>query len=309
MVQSLITLRGPTASGKTNLAIALTEQLPLEIISVDSVMVYRGLDIGSAKPDQKTLHHYPHHLVDICDPRVNYSLGAFYRDVNQAIQVILNKGKIPLLVGGTMMYFNALTRGLNDLPSSNENIRKQIEDDAKKLGWPELHKRLSSIDPVSGQKIKTNDKQRIQRALEVYEISGKPLSSFFSLQERTSEYEFLNISLLPDVRQSLYGRIGVRFDQMLDQGLVEEVRGLLKQPKLSSSNNSMKSIGYKEMCAFVENRLSFTEAKDKSILATRRLAKRQLTWLRSLDQDCQYNIFDNDLENKLYNLISKKFNL
>ena len=308
MTQSVITLRGPTASGKTHLTINLSNKLPLEIISVDSVMVYRGLNIGSAKPDQQTLENYPHHLIDICDPSFNYSLGNFYEDVNKAIKIILSKRRTPILVGGTMMYFNALSKGLSDLPSSDHAIRKKIEDEADEIGWPELHKRLSEIDPVSGEKIKSNDKQRIQRALEVYELSGKPLSSFFSDNRKKSDYEFFNISLFPDDRETLYKRIEDRFDQMLDHGLVDEVRTLLNRPELSSSHNSMKSIGYKEICAHLEGKQTLIEAKEKSILATRRLAKRQLTWLRSLDDSQKINTFDNDLNKKLYNLISDEIN-
>ena len=308
MIQSVVTLRGPTASGKTDLAIDLSDRLPIEIVSVDSVMVYRGLNIGSAKPDQKTLNNYPHHLIDICDPSVNYSLGDFYEDANEAIKFIHSKERIPMLVGGTMMYFNTLTKGLSDLPSSDQAIRKKLEDEADEIGWPELHKRLSKIDPVSGEKIEANDKQRIQRALEVYELSGKPLSSFFSDNRKKSDYEFFNISLFPDDRETLYKRIEDRFDQMLDHGLVDEVRALLNRPELSSSHNSMKSIGYKEICAHLEGKQTLIEAKEKSILATRRLAKRQLTWLRSLDDSQKINTFDNDLNKKLYNLISDEIN-
>jgi len=308
MIQSVVTLRGPTASGKTDLAIDLSDRLPIEIVSVDSVMVYRGLNIGSAKPDQKILNNYPHHLIDICDPSVNYSLGDFYEDANEAIKLIHSKERIPMLVGGTMMYFNTLTKGLSDLPSSDQAIRKKLEDEADEIGWPELHKRLSKIDPVSGEKIEANDKQRIQRALEVYELSGKPLSSFFSDNRKKSDYEFFNISLFPDDRETLYKRIEDRFDQMLDHGLVDEVRALLNRPELSSSHNSMKSIGYKEICAHLEGKQTLIEAKEKSILATRRLAKRQLTWLRSLDDSQKINTFDNDLNKKLYNLISDEIN-
>ena len=308
MIQSVVTLRGPTASGKTDLAIDLSDRLPIEIVSVDSVMVYRGLNIGSAKPDQKILNNYPHHLIDICDPSVNYSLGDFYEDANEAIKFIHSKERIPMLVGGTMLYFNTLTKGLSDLPSSDQAIRKKLEDEADEIGWPELHKRLSKIDPVSGEKIEANDKQRIQRALEVYELSGKPLSSFFSDNRKKSDYEFFNISLFPDDREILYKRIEDRFDQMLDHGLVDEVRALLNRPELSSSHNSMKSIGYKEICAHLEGKQTLIEAKEKSILATRRLAKRQLTWLRSLDDSQKINTFDNDLNKKLYNLISDEIN-
>ena len=309
MSQTVITLRGPTASGKTDLAISLIKELPLEIISVDSVMVYRGLDIGSAKPNQQILDQYPHHLINISDPDNNYSLGKFFKDVNKAIRIIAENKKIPILVGGTMMYFNILSKGLSNLPSSDDEIRKKIEHQAEVMGWPELHKKLSEVDPISATKIKPNDKQRIQRALEVIELTGKPLSEFFKDQQHTKDYNFFNISLFATNRDRLYQRINSRFSKMLNDGLVDEVKGLLESTNISSSNNSMKSIGYREICAFLDNKLSLKEAEQNATMATRRLAKRQITWLRSLKDHNSYDILENNLIQKIQDLIYQEFKL
>ena len=309
MSQTVITLRGPTASGKTDLAISLIKELPLEIVSVDSVMVYRGLDIGSAKPNQQILDQYPHHLINISDPDNNYSLGKFFKDVNKAIQIITENKKIPILVGGTMMYFNILTKGLSNLPSSDDEIRKKIEDQAEVMGWPELHKKLSEVDPISATKIKPNDKQRIQRALEVIELTGKPLSEFFKDQQNTEDYNFFNISLFATNRDHLYQRINSRFSEMLNDGLVDEVKSLLESTNLRSSNNSMKSIGYREICAFLDNKLSLKEAEKNATMATRRLAKRQITWLRSLKDHNSYDILEKNLIQKIQDLICQEFKL
>ena len=309
MPQTVITLRGPTASGKTDLAISLIKELPLEIVSVDSVMVYRGLDIGSAKPDQQILDQYPHHLINISDPDNNYSLGKFFKDVNKAIRIIAENKKIPILVGGTMMYFNILSKGLSNLPSSDDEIRKKIEHQAEVMGWPELHKKLSEVDPISATKIKPNDKQRIQRALEVIELTGKPLSEFFKDQQHIQDYNFFNISLFATNRDRLYQRINSRFSKMLNDGLVDEVKGLLESTNISSSNNSMKSIGYREICAFLDNKLSLKEAEQNATMATRRLAKRQITWLRSLKDHNSYDILEKNLIQKIRDLICQEFKL
>ena len=309
MSQTVITLRGPTASGKTDLAISLIKELPLEIVSVDSVMVYRGLDIGSAKPNQQILDQYPHHLINISDPDNNYSLGKFFKDVNKAIQIITENKKIPILVGGTMMYFNILSKGLSNLPSSDDEIRKKIEHQAEVMGWPELHKKLSEVDPISAAKIKPNDKQRIQRALEVIELTGKPLSKFFKDQQYTKDYNFFNISLFATNRDRLYQRINSRFSKMLNDGLVDEVKSLLESTNLRSSNNSMKSIGYREICAFLDNKLSLKEAEKNATMATRRLAKRQITWLRSLKDHNSYDILEKNLIQKIQDLICQEFKL
>ena len=309
MSQTVITLRGPTASGKTDLAISLIKKLPLEIVSVDSVMVYRGLDIGSAKPNQQILDQYPHHLVNISDPENDYSLGKFFKDVTKAIQLITQNKKIPILVGGTMMYFNILSKGLSNLPSSDLDIRNRLEHQAELMGWPELHKQLSEIDPRSATKIKPNDKQRIQRALEVFELTGKPLSEFFKDQKNTKNYNFFNICLLPTNRDRLYQRINSRFTKMLNDGLVDEVKNLLASSNLSPSNNSMKSIGYREICAYINNKTTLEIAEQNATMATRRLAKRQITWLRSIKSQNSYDIFEKNLVQKISDLISQEFKL
>ena len=309
MSQTVITLRGPTASGKTDLAISLIKKLPLEIVSVDSVMVYRGLDIGSAKPNQQILDQYPHHLVNISDPENDYSLGKFFKDVNKAIQLITENKKIPILVGGTMMYFNILSKGLSNLPSSDLDIRNRLEHKAELMGWPELHKQLLEVDPISATKIKPNDKQRIQRALEVFELTGKPLSEFFKDQKNTKNYNFFNICLLPTNRDRLYQRINSRFTKMLNDGLVDEVKNLLASSNLSPSNNSMKSIGYREICAFIESKTTLEVAEQQATMATRRLAKRQITWLRSLKRQNSYDIFEKNLVKKIHEQISQEFKL
>ena len=274
-------LKGPTACGKTDHASKLVKNYPLEIISVDSVMVYKGLDIGSAKPTSEELKLCPHHLIDVCEPTENYSAGEFYQDVQQVIQSIIRKGKIPFLVGGTMMYFRVLERGISQLPSANPSVRKQIDSEAAANGWAKLHQELQRIDPTAAKKIDPSDKQRIQRALEVHRITGKPISSFHGEHKQPIDYQRLNLSLVPSKRDILYKRIENRFDAMLDQGLVSEVGHLLSKNSLTSSHNSMKSVGYKQICEFIENKCSLDEARAKAVVATRRLAKRQLTWLRS----------------------------
>ena len=281
MENKIITLKGPTSSGKTNHASKLIKSYPLEIISVDSVMVYKGLDIGSAKPTSEELKLCPHHLIDVCEPTENYSAGEFYQDAQQLIQSIIRRGKIPFLVGGTMMYFRVLERGISQLPSANPTVRNQIESEAADNGWKKLHQKLHRIDPIAANKIDPSDKQRIQRAIEVYRITGKPISSFHDEHNKKMDYQRLDLSLVPSKRDILYDRIENRFDSMLDQGLVSEVGHLLSQDSLTSSHNSLRSVGYKQICEFIENKCTHDEARANAIVATRRFAKRQLTWLRS----------------------------
>ena len=303
MENKIIVLKGPTASGKTDHASKLIQSYPLEIISVDSVMVYRGLDIGSAKPTSEELKLCPHHLIDVCEPTENYSAGEFYQDVQQLIESIIRRGKIPFLVGGTMMYFRVLERGISQLPSANPSVRKQIDSEAAENGWAKLHKELQKIDPNAAKKIDPSDKQRIQRAIEVHRITGKPISSFHSEQKKPIDYQGLDLSLVPSKRDILYKRIENRFDSMLDQGLVSEVGHLLSQDSLTSSHNSMKSVGYKQICEYIENECTLDEARANAIVATRRLAKRQLTWLRtgadSLVFDPLYHRSEVDIANKV----------
>ena len=303
MENKIIILKGPTASGKTDHASKLIQSYPLEIISVDSVMVYRGLDIGSAKPTSDELKLCPHHLIDVCEPTENYSAGEFYQDVQQLIESIIRRGKIPFLVGGTMMYFRVLERGISRLPSANPSVRNQIDSEAAENGWAKLHQELQRIDPSAAKKIDPSDKQRIQRAIEVHRITGKPISSFHSEQKKPMDYQGLDLSLVPSKRDILYKRIENRFDSMLDRGLVSEVGHLLSQDSLTSSHNSMKSVGYKQICEFIENECTLDEARANAIVATRRLAKRQLTWLRSgadsLVFDPLYRRSEVDIANKV----------
>ena len=303
MENKIIILKGPTASGKTDHASKLIQSYPLEIISVDSVMVYRGLDIGSAKPTSEELKLCPHHLIDVCEPTENYSAGEFYQDVQQLIESIIRRGKIPFLVGGTMMYFRVLEQGISQLPSANPSVRKQIDSEAAENGWAKLHKELQKIDPNAAKKIDPSDKQRIQRAIEVHRITGKPISSFHSEQKKPMDYQGLDLSLVPSKRDILYKRIENRFDTMLDRGLVSEVGHLLSQDSLTSSHNSMKSVGYKQICEYIGNECTLDEARANAIVATRRLAKRQLTWLRSgadsLVFDPLYRRSEVDIANKV----------
>lgn len=283
-----IIIRGPTASGKTDLSLRLAENLPIEIISVDSVMVYKGLDIGSAKPAKEILDKYPHHLIDICDPGDKYSAGKFVEDAQQKIRDIQAHNRIPVLVGGTMMYYKVLQDGLNELPKANDEIRNQIDQEAKDQGWPAMHRKLKGIDPEAAKKIKPNDRQRIQRAIEVYMISGTTISELKKKDSGNHEFEFLAFSLMPADREVLYQNINLRFDSMIEVGLLDEVISLLDDDLVSVNSHSMQSIGYKEMLDHIGGKISLDEAVDAAKMSSRRYAKRQITWLRSMDD--QYKL-------------------
>jgi len=283
-----IIIRGPTASGKTDLSLRLAENLPIEIISVDSVMVYKGLDIGSAKPAKEILDKYPHHLIDICDPGDKYSAGKFVEDAQQKIRDIQAHNRIPVLVGGTMMYYKVLQDGLNELPKANDEIRNQIDQEAKDQGWPAMHRKLKGIDPEAAKKIKPNDRQRIQRAIEVYMISGTTISELKKKDSGNHEFEFLAFSLMPADRDVLYQNINLRFDSMIEVGLLDEVISLLDDDLVSVNSHSMQSIGYKEMLDHIGGKISLDEAVDAAKMSSRRYAKRQITWLRSMDD--QYKL-------------------
>ncbi|MDC0225687.1 tRNA (adenosine(37)-N6)-dimethylallyltransferase MiaA [Gammaproteobacteria bacterium] len=283
-----IIIRGPTASGKTDLSLRLSENLPIEIISVDSVMVYKGLDIGSAKPAKEILDKYPHHLIDICDPGDKYSAGKFVEDAQQKIRDIQAHNRIPVLVGGTMMYYKVLQNGLNELPKANDEIRNQIDQEAKDQGWPAMHRKLKGIDPEAAKKIKPNDRQRIQRAIEVYMISGVTISELKKKDSGNHEFEFLAFSLMPADREVLYQNINLRFDSMIEVGLLDEVISLLDHDLVSVNSHSMQSIGYKEMLDHIGGKISLDEAVDAAKMSSRRYAKRQITWLRSMDD--QYKL-------------------
>ena len=280
MVDAVLLL-GPTASGKSALAMQLAERIPLEIVSVDSAQVYRGMDIGTAKPSAADRAAVPHHLIDIRDPADPYSAADFVRDATVAIREIRARGKLPLLVGGTMLYAKALREGLSDLPSADPEIRARIEAEARELGWPKLHARLAKIDPSTAARLKPNDSQRIQRALEVYETAGAPMSELVGTN--TAPTLTLSIlALLPADRAELHERIARRFDAMLEAGLLDEVRALHARGDLHPDLPSMRSVGYRQAWRFIEGQCRFDQLRETGIAATRQLAKRQMTWLRSM---------------------------
>lgn len=273
---------GPTASGKTELAISLSKRFPCDIISVDSALVYRGMDIGTAKPDTETLRRAPHQLIDIRDPEENYSAGEFVRDARKAIDTSLANGRIPLLAGGTMMYFRALTKGMADLPPADVALRAQIDEEAALSGWPAMHLALASVDPDAAARLNPNDSQRIQRALEVFRLSGKPISEWQGAGPGVSQdFEFIRIALKIEPRAVLHQRIEQRLDQMIASGFADEVVSLRSRPGLSRDSSSMRSVGYRQFWAYLDGDYCAVEARDRALFATRQLAKRQLTWLRS----------------------------
>lgn len=278
----VLCLMGPTASGKTRLALDLVSHYPCQIISVDSAMVYRGMDIGSAKPSPEELHKAPHRLINLCDPTDSYSVGRFYRDVLLAIDDVVASGDVPLLVGGTMQYFHRLQRGLAKLPESDVGIRHDLEQRMSKEGLAVLHEELTRHDPVAAQRIHPNDRQRIQRALEVWYVSGRCLTDWLAEGNASSStVEFRNVVLWPEERTWLHRRIEQRFDMMLKQGLIEEVEALYHRPGMHADLPSMRCVGYKQVWDYLEGRYDRVMLREKGVIATRQLAKRQLTWLRS----------------------------
>ena len=296
----VVCLAGPTASGKTDFAIRLRDKFPFEIISVDSALVYRGMDIGTAKPDEETLQGAPHRLIDIRDPEESYSAGDFVRDAGKEIEEICDSGRIPLLVGGTMMYFRSLTEGIAELPGADPEVRARLDDEAASIGWPAMHEKLAEIDPDAAVKINANDSQRIQRALEVHEISGRTISAWQAAgQPAGPPQSYLKIALVPDSRSTLHQRIDRRLKSMFDTGFVEEVEALRQRPGLTSRSPSMRAVGYRQIWAHLNGDYDRQTAGDKALAATRQLAKRQLTWLRS---DEQLNVF-NPLEAKAFDAI------
>jgi len=281
----LIFLMGPTASGKTDVAIELVKHFSCEIISVDSAMVYRGMDIGTAKPDLDVLSQAPHRLIDICEPTDTYSAAQFRVDALNEIEQIVESGHTPLLTGGTMLYFNVLQQGLSKLPSANPAIRDEIEAQAKQLGWQAMHERLQKVDSETANRIHANDTQRIQRALEVFQITGKAISEHYKEQSNIQlPYRVIKLILAPHDRRVLHDRIALRFQYMLEQGFVAEVEKLFAQPELNLSLPSMRAVGYRQIWEFLAGERSFDSAVEKGITATRQLAKRQLTWLRAEKQ-------------------------
>lgn len=272
---------GPTASGKTALAIDMATQHNCEIISVDSALIYRGMDVGSAKPSVQELAIAPHRLIDILDPSESYSAADFRRDALVAIEEIIARGKTPLLVGGTMMYFKALLDGLSPLPSADEAIRKQILLQAEAQGWESLHQELCEIDPVAGQRIHPNDPQRLSRALEVYRISGKTMTALTQTKSAALPYDVVQFAIAPNDRKVLHELIAKRFNIMLEQGLIDEVATLKARGDLHLELPSMRCVGYRQCWQYLDNEFDHATMVEKATAATRQLAKRQLTWLRS----------------------------
>ncbi|TDF35759.1 tRNA (adenosine(37)-N6)-dimethylallyltransferase MiaA [Alteromonadaceae bacterium M269] len=276
-----IFLMGPTASGKTDFAIRLCEELPCDVISVDSALIYKGMDIGTAKPTKDELEKTPHRLIDILDPAESYSVADFRRDALAEMKKVTDSGRIPLLVGGTMMYFKILLEGTSPLPEANQTIRKQIVDEAEQKGWEQLHQELSAVDSEAAQRIHKNDPQRLIRALEVYRITGQPLTKLQSVKGETLDYNVMQLAMDTPDRNVLHDRIEQRFKAMIAKGFEEEVAKLKQRGDLHLNLPSMRCVGYRQMWEYLEGKLDHEEMIFRGIVATRQLAKRQLTWLRS----------------------------
>ncbi|KMQ80014.1 tRNA dimethylallyltransferase [Candidatus Burkholderia pumila] len=280
-------LLGPTAAGKTAAALAFAERDPVEIICVDSALVYREMDIGTAKPSAEERAVAPHHMIDLIDPAESYSAAQFRVDTLRLAGEIVARGRVPLLVGGTMLYYKALTQGLNDLPSADASVRAALDEDAARDGWPALHARLASVDPVTASRLALNDSQRIQRALEVFMLSGRAMSELFAAPrviEDDAPYRFVPIALEPSDRAVLHARIEARFDAMLVQGLIGEVKRLRARGDLDLTMPSMRCIGYRQAWEYLDGAYDYDEMRDKGVFATRQLCKRQLTWLRAMPE-------------------------
>lgn len=301
---------GPTASGKTGAAVDLYSKLPVEIISVDSALVYRDMDIGTAKPDAEILALAPHHLINIIDPTSAYSAASFRSDALRLMAEITVRGKIPLLVGGTMLYFKALEGGLSGLPEANQEVRARLDARAAFIGWPAMHEKLALIDPETAARLQPNDAQRIQRALEVFEITGESMTALYAKQ--TSEalpYTILKIALVPSDRKVLHERIALRFDQMLAAGFINEVKALkAKYPELTPESTSMRCVGYRQALEYLAGEYDAAELRDRGIFATRQLAKRKLTWLRGMEDMLKIDCLDSNLNELIFNEVNQFIN-
>ena len=275
-----IFIMGPTASGKTALAMSLRQRFPVELISVDSALIYRGMDIGTAKPTAEELAQAPHRLIDIRDPAESYSAADFRADALREMAAITAEGKIPLLVGGTMLYFKALLEGLSPLPPADPEVRAQIEKQAQELGWEALHRQLQQVDPVSAARIHPNDPQRLSRALEVFLISGKTLTELTKISGETLPYNVQQFAIAPATREQLHQRIALRFEQMMAAGFEAEARALFERGDLHTDLPSVRCVGYRQMWSYLEGEIDYDEMVYRGICATRQLAKRQMTWLR-----------------------------
>ncbi|MGA8880829.1 MAG: tRNA (adenosine(37)-N6)-dimethylallyltransferase MiaA [Azonexus sp.] len=295
-----ILLMGPTASGKTAVAMALADRFPVELVSVDSAQVFRDMDVGTAKPDRATLARYPHRLIDLISPEESYSAARFCTDALAAMAEITAAGKVPLLVGGTMLYFRALLHGLADLPQADAALRAEIDAEAAAEGWPALHAKLAVFDPLTAARLHPTDSQRLQRALEIYRLTGRPMSALLAESEQLRPaYDFLSIGLLPADRAVLHARIARRFDEMLLAGLDEEVRQLRAKYALNLNLPSMRCVGYRQTWEAQEGIIPHKELRDRGIFATRQLAKRQITWLTNSFTAENYDCLDPALSDKI----------
>ncbi|GAA5189831.1 tRNA (adenosine(37)-N6)-dimethylallyltransferase MiaA [Ferrimonas gelatinilytica] len=294
-----IFLMGPTASGKTDLAIALRQHLPVDLISVDSALIYKGMDIGTAKPSQEEQAAAPHRLIDILDPAQSYSAADFARDALNEMTAIQESGRIPLLVGGTMLYFKALLEGLSPLPSADPEVRRKIEQEAREKGWQALHDQLANLDPVAAKRIHPNDPQRLSRALEVYKISGQTLTELSQQKRPPLPFRAVQFAIAPTERSILHQRIEHRFKSMLAQGFESEVRALYERGDLHPDLPSIRCVGYRQMWSYLKGEITYDNMVAQGIAATRQLAKRQLTWLRGWEGVNWLDSLDDDNVNKV----------
>jgi tRNA dimethylallyltransferase len=302
-----ILLMGPTASGKTAVAVALAEKLGCEIVSVDSAQVYRHMNIGTAKPEAEVLARVPHHLIDLVEPHESYSAARFRDDALVAMREITERHRIPLLSGGTMLYFQALTEGLNELPEADPAIRLVIDTMASESGWPALHRELARVDPETAARLEPNDSQRIQRALEVYYLTNKPLSALISKPKYVYfPYSPIPIALIPGERAKLHDRIARRFEDMLELGLIGEVRRLRSQYPLEPGMPSMRCVGYRQVWQYLDGAFGLATLREKGVAATRQLAKRQLTWLRSLKRVTTFDCLAEDLADHIHDFLKRE---
>lgn len=283
MKTPVICLAGPTAAGKSATTLALAQRWPIEIVIVDSATIYRGMDIGTAKPSKSEQAVAPHHLLDIRDPAESYSAAEFQQDATALIHAITARGNIPLLCGGTMLYYKALREGLNALPAADPAIRAQIDREAQDSGWPELHRQLAEFDPATAARLAPNDSQRLQRAIEIYRASGRPMSAWLADErpEQDNSLEYVTVSLEPSDRLALHARIAQRYQAMIEQGLLQEAQTLHQRPDLHTGLPSVRCVGYRQLWDYLDGKVDKKQAIEQAIAATRQLAKRQLTWLRS----------------------------
>ena len=297
---------GPTASGKTGVAVELAQRLPVELISVDSALVFRGMDIGTAKPDAATLARAPHHLIDILNPTEAYSAAAFRHDASRLMHDITQRGKIPVLVGGTMLYFKALREGLSDLPRSDPEVRAELDAEIALNGIKRMHEQLATVDAETAARLKPTDTQRIQRAMEIFRITGKPMSALIGQQQSaTLPYRIIPIALAPSDRAQLHARIAARFKAMLKHGLVDELRDLREKYPLHPNMTAMRCVGYRQAWQFMEGEIDDVQLLETGLAATRQLAKRQLTWLRSMPENIEIDCLEHNLPQLVLDVCAK----